>query len=211
MDGTLTGGRFIDLVWGEGIPALFASRRNLPIEEARAVVLKEYAVLGEGQPEWYDVKYWFNFFGLGLEWMHLLKSFAHEIEVFPEVRRVLASLQGQHRLVVISNATHEFIEIELGVTELRNCFHDVFSSTSDFGMVKKMPEVYHGVCQMLGVNPEEVVHVGDHEIFDFAIPLQLGIKSYYLDRAARTTGDRVVHNLQDFVDRLALAKGSNGK
>jgi len=202
MDGTLTGGRFIELVWGKGIPTLFARARNLSIDDATAVVLKEYADLGEGSPDWYDVRYWFNFFGLGNEWMQLLYSFAHEIEVFPEVPVVLASLRNHHRLVVISNATREFIEIELGVTQLRDCFDQVFSSTSDFGKVKKMPEVYEGVCGMLGVRPEAVVHVGDHELFDFAVPQQLGIESYYLDRAARVTGDHVVHNLQDFVRRL---------
>lgn len=206
MDGTLTGGRFIELVWGEGIPALFSKAKNLPIEEATAVVLKEYASLGEGKPEWYDVKYWFDFFGLGTDWMTLLESFAHEIATFPEVPEVLASLGQHRRLVVISNATREFIEIELGATRLMERFNAVFSSTSDFGRVKKTPDVYEGVCSILGVRPETLVHVGDHELFDFDVPRQLGIKSYFLDRAARTTGDHVVHNLRDFMQRLELER-----
>lgn len=204
MDGTLTGGRFIELVWGEGIPALLSKARNLPVEEATDIVLKEYASLGEGRPEWYDVKYWFDFFGLGNDWMTLLRSFAHEIAIFPEVPSVLTSLKPHHRLVVISNATRDFIEIELGATQLRDCFDEVFSSTSDFGKVKKTTEVYEGVCALLRVKPELMVHVGDHELFDFAVPRQLGIESYFLDRAARTTGDHVVHNLQDFMQRLNL-------
>ncbi len=206
MDGTLTGGRFIELVWGEGIPTLFSREKNMSIEEATAVVLKEYADLGEGRPEWYDVKYWFKLFGLGSEWMALLKSFAHEIAIFPEVPDVLTLLRQHYRLVVISNATHEFIEIELGVTQLRDSFDAVFSSTSDFGKVKKTPEVYEGVCRMLGVKPESVAHVGDHELFDFSVPRQLGIRSYYLDRAAHAAGDHVVHNLQDFVQKLEFER-----
>lgn len=204
MDGTLTGGRFIELVWGDAIPKLFSKARNLPLDEATSAVLREYAEVGEGRPEWYDIKHWFKFFGIGDDWMGLLQSLSHEIAVYPEVREVLGLLNGRHRLVVISNATREFIEIELGVTGLRGCFDAVFSSTSDFGKVKKTPAVYHGVCQILDVDPLTMVHVGDHEVFDCAVPKQLGITSYYLDRDANTTGDHVVHDLRDFVCRLGL-------
>jgi HAD superfamily hydrolase (TIGR01549 family) len=204
MDGTLTGGRFIELVWGEGIPRLFSEARNIPLDEATSTVLSEYASVGEGRPEWYDIKYWFKLFGLGDNWMGLLRNLAHEIATYPEVNEVLHLLNGRHRLVVTSNATCDFIEIELGVTGLRECFDAVFSSTSDFGKVKKTPEVYQGICKILDVDPVAMVHVGDHEVFDCAVPKQLGITSYYLDREARTTGDHVVHDLRDFVRRLGL-------
>ena len=204
MDGTLTGGRFTELVWGEGIPRLYASAKGLPLEEAKECVFKEYAVLGEGKKEWYDIKHWFRFFGLGEDWRGLLESFGHEICTFSEVPEVLNLLSMECPLVVTSNATREFTDIELGTTGLKPYFASIFSSTSDFGEVKKTPEVYLKICQMLNVKPQQLAHVGDHRSFDCDVPRELGIRAFYLDRGGRDTGDYVVHNLSQFVERLGL-------
>lgn len=204
MDGTLTGGKFTELVWGEGVPRRYASAKGLPLEEARECVFREYAVLGEGRTEWYDIKYWFRFFGLGEDWQDLLDSYKHEICIFSDVHRVLDLLSREYPLMVTSNASREFTDIELESTGLKPYFTSEFSSTSDFGEVKKTPQVYLKVCQLVNVEPEQVAHVGDHRTFDCQVPQQLGIKAFYLDRAGKERGDCVLHNLSQFVERLRL-------
>lgn len=204
MDGTLTGGRFAELVWGEGVPGLYALARGVPLEEAREHVFREYAALGDGRTEWYDIKYWFGFFGLGGGWQKLLESYQHEICVFSEVRQVLEQLSQEYPLVVTSNASREFTDIELESTGLKPFFRTVFSATSDFGQVKKTPQVYMKVCQLIDVPPEQVAHIGDHRVFDHDVPRQLGIRAFYLDRTGKERGDSILQNLSQFAERLRL-------
>ena len=202
MNGTLTEDRFIELVWWKGIPQLYSKAKNIPFEQAKEYVLQEYQKIGEGRTEWYDIKYWFQSFGLGEGWRELLKSFQHEIKPFPEVIPVLEGLSQDYQLVVTTNASQEFVDIELGAAGLKGYFRQIFSSTSDFNEVKKTPEVYLKVCHTLQIKPEEMAHIGDHRLFDFVVPRELGIRAFYLNRAGEEKGDFVVKDLGEFWNKL---------
>ena len=202
MNGTLTENRFVELVWGEGVPRLYSMTRKMPLEEAKGLVFKEYDRVGEGRVEWYDIKYWFRSLGLGDDWKGLLQSLQHEAKPFSDTVHVLEALNQKYELIVISNASREFIDIELGGTGLRGYFAHVFSSTTDFGEVKKTPDVYLKVCRALGIEPKDMVHVGDHRQFDFTVPQELGIKAFHLDRQGKETGEFVVHSLREFCEKL---------
>jgi HAD superfamily hydrolase (TIGR01549 family) len=202
MNGTLTQDRFAQLVWGEGVPGLYSLTRKMPLEEAKERVFKEYEKVGEERVEWYDIRYWFGYFGLGEDWKAFLEGFRHEASPFPEAVHVLEELKEEHQLILTSNATREFIDVELGAAGLLGYFGQVFSSTSDFGQVKKTPDVYLKVCQAVGIQPREMVHVGDHRHFDFVVPRQLGITAFYLDRKGIETGEFIVGDLTEFCRRV---------
>jgi 2-haloalkanoic acid dehalogenase type II len=202
MNGTITQGRFVDLVWGEGLPALYARRREVSLDKAKEFVFAEYAKVGEQRTDWYDIRYWFRQFGLGEDWTGLLMSFRNEVAPFPEAVEVLEEMAKHYRLVVTSNASRDFMDIELAAAGLDGYFSDLFSCTSDFGEVKKTPEVYARVCQALSISPQEMAHVGDHPLFDFAAPSQLGIRAFHLDRNATVDGNHVVRNLKEFMTRM---------
>jgi GMP/IMP 5'-nucleotidase len=202
MNGTITQGRFVDLVWGEGIPMLYAQSRGMPLEKAREFVFREYAAVGEQRTDWYDIRYWFRQFGLGEDWTGLLMNFRNEVAPFPEAVEVLEEMGKEYRLVVTSNASRDFMDIELAAAGLDGYFSNLFSCTSDFGEVKKTPEVYARVCQALSISPEQMAHVGDHRLFDFTAPSQLGIRAFHLDRYATADGDYVVHDLKEFMTRI---------
>ena len=202
MNGTLTQNRFVELVWGEGVPRLYSREKNISFEQAQEYVFQEYQKIGEERTEWYDIKYWFQLFGLGEEWIELLKSFEHEAKPFPEVIPVLEELGKDYLLVVTTNASQEFVDVELGAAGLKGYFDRTLSSTSDFSEVKKTPEFYSKVCHALQVKPEEIIHVGDHRLFDFTAPRMLGIEAYYLDRSGNEKGDFIVRDLSEFKDKL---------
>jgi GMP/IMP 5'-nucleotidase len=204
MNGTLTQDRFIELVWLEGIPKLYSRAKEIPYEKAKEYVFSEYKKVGEGRIEWYDIKYWFRFFGLGEDWRWLLKSLEHEVKSFPEVPSVLEELSKAYQLILTTNAYREFVDLELEATGLNGYFMRIFSSTSDFGEVKKTPQVYSKICQILGVKPEEIAHIGDHRLFDFAVPKELGIQAFYLDRTGGEEGDFIVRNMNEFRNKLRL-------
>ena len=202
MDGTLIASEFTDWVWGHGIPTLYAQKMGLPFEGAKEAVEKEYRKVGEGALEWYDIKYWFQFFQLGLDWKTLMERYVDKISVYPDAGPVLNRLKEKFVLVLTSNAGREFIDVEMKATGLSRYFSQIFSATSDFGKVKKTADFYRGICQILGTSPEEIVHVGDHYEFDYLVPQTIGIQAFYLDRSARQSGDSIVRDLGELGKRL---------
>ena len=69
-------------------------------------------------------------------------------------------------------------------------------------MVKKVTDFYQMICQKLNINPVEMIHIGDHEEFDYRIPQSLGIKSFYLNRKKTSQGEFIVYNLKEFEKRI---------
>jgi putative hydrolase of the HAD superfamily len=205
MDGTLVDPVFTDFVWGQGIPTLYAEKVGLPFEAAKAFVEREYQNVGEGAIEWYDIKYWFRFFQLEQSWKALMKQFVDKIQVYPDVNHILDRLKDKFQLILTSNAGREFIEVEMEATGLGSYFDQIFSATSDFGVVKKTIEFYQRVCQILGASPQEIVHIGDHYEFDYLVPRRLGIHAFYLDRSGEKRGEFVLRNLGELEEKLLLS------
>jgi HAD superfamily hydrolase (TIGR01549 family) len=202
MDGTLVESEYTEWVWHHGIPKLYAEKAGIPFEEAKDFVLREYRKVGEAAIEWYDIKYWFRLFQLEMDWKTLMKRYVDKINVYPDVKRLLDQLKGKFRLILTSNAGREFIDVEMEATGLDRYFDQIFSASSDFQEVKKTPSFYQRICEILKIQPVNMVHVGDHYEFDYLIPRALGIQSYYLDRFARRDGDFVLWDLCDLEKRL---------
>jgi HAD superfamily hydrolase (TIGR01549 family) len=202
MDGTLIDSEFTDWVWSHGIPTLYAEKNGISFKESKAFVEGEYLKVGEEAIEWYDIKYWFRFFQLEKDWQVLMERYIDKINVYPDVNPLLAFLKDRFLLVLTSNAGREFIDIELKTTGLGKYFDQIFSATSDFGEVKKTIGFYHRICQILGAHPREIVHVGDHYEFDYLIPRELGIYTFYLDRLGEREGDFVIRDLRELESKI---------
>jgi len=202
LDGTLVKSTYADLVWLEGLPQIYAQEKAVSVEEAKQYLFQEYDQVSDNREEWYDIAYWFDRFQLHTSWRDLLDRYRYAIEPYPEVPTVIQRLSKHYELIITSNAKREFIETELEETNLRPYFTTVFSSTSDFHKVKKVPEFYSTVCQQLSIHPNELIHIGDHEEFDYKSPQKVGIHAYYLNREHTTTGTYIVPDLQVFEKRL---------
>ncbi|OPY45870.1 MAG: putative HAD-hydrolase [Methanosaeta sp. PtaU1.Bin028] len=199
MDGTLVSSRFVDLVWMEGMPRLYAERHGLDFPAAKEMVIGEYMKVGSDRLEWYDMQYWMDRFDLRMKKEDLLDIYSDEIQLFPEVEEALEALSG-FDLVVTSNAAREFIEVELD--SLMDWFDHVFSATSDFRDVKKSSSVYRRVCRDLGRSPVEVLHIGDHYVYDYEAPLEAGLDALFLDRKGNCSGSEVVGDLREAADLI---------
>jgi len=204
LDGTLMKSTFADLVWLEGLPKIYASEKGLDLEESKRYIKKEYDKIGDNRVEWYDISYWFNRFNLKSNWRELLDKSRYAVEKYPEVSDVLKKLYKKYDLIVTSNARREFIEIELEETKLKKYFTHVFSSTTDFNRVKKLAEFYLMICDKLNIKPDEIIHIGDHEEFDYQIPRKIGITSFYLNRAETNNEEFIVSDLEEFEKRIQL-------
>ena len=202
LDGTLVKKTFADLVWLEGLPKIYAEEKNISIEKAKQYLKKEYNKIGENKPEWYDLKFWFKHFNLKHDWKKLLNHYRYAIEKYPDTTPTLEELRKKYNLIIASNAKREFIEIELKEAHIKKFFTHIFSSTSDFNKVKKLTSFYSMICNKLEINPDEMIHIGDHIEFDYHIPKRIGITSYYLDRKKTTHGEFIVHNLLEFKEKI---------
>ena len=201
LDGTLVHGRFGDMVWHHGIPDEFARRHGVSLEEAQKQVLKEYEAVGDSSLLWYDVDWWIRRFDLPVSAEELLDTYVSHIEVIPYALDVLSALRERYRLVVASNAARIFVEKELNHTRLGAYFERVVSATSDLGMVKKEGRFYDTLCTTLAVTPAELVHVGDHQVFDYEVPLSLGILCYHFKPSGENDGS-VINDLRELLRRL---------
>ena len=211
LDGTLTDVSFVDSVWLEGIPRLYALKHGLAFEDAKSFVTREYGKVGRERLEWYDLSYWIGKLDLDVSPAEILRSFQHRIGVFPEVIEVLEEFRHMRfKLIIVTNARREFADLELEKTRIGRYFERVFSATSDFGLIKKTPSIYKKVCSICEVTPKEMTHVGDDECFDFEVPNKIGIEAFYLDRTGNHSGQCVIHSLMELRQKLTTPLGQNG-
>jgi len=199
MEGTLIDNNFSDLLWEHDIPRLYGLKNGLGFEAAKGYVLQQYDTIGVGNSEWYDVDYWFRRLGLRGDWRELLENRQDDCRPYPETIQVLERLRERYPFIICSNTIREFLEVQL--RKLPSVFCYVFSAPSDFGTVKN-PKFYRRICNIIGVEPGSIAHVGDNVEFDYEAAHEVGIHAFYLDRSREAHGDHVLHGLLDFEERL---------
>ncbi len=197
LDGTLVKSTFADKVWLEGLPKLYSKEKNIPVKQAKEFIYKLYEEVGENRKEWYDIEWWFKKFELKNFWKNLLNEYKHNIKLFIDTIQTLEKLKKKFKLIIISNAKKEFIEIQLKETNLKPFFKHVFSSLSDFNTVKKTLDVYKYVLSLLKIQSSELIHVGDNKEFDYKSPQRIGIRSIYLNRKKTEKGKNIIFSLSE--------------
>jgi HAD superfamily hydrolase (TIGR01549 family) len=200
VDGTLVDGKFADLFWNDGVPKLYAEKRGISFEEAKGYLQERYDEIGDCDLRWYLPEYWFSELEIDANPQDLIKEYICEICIFPEVPEVLERLKERYTLIACSNAPRMFLEES--IKGLCKYFNHTFSSTSDFAMVKKLPDFYHNVFDALKIKPEEMAHVGDHFEFDYEVPAKAGVKSFFLDRKNKRNGEGMLRDLKEFEEQL---------
>ncbi|MBK5133765.1 HAD family hydrolase [Candidatus Bathyarchaeota archaeon] len=197
LDGTLTDSSFANSVWLEEIPKLYAIKNKISINSAKREVYNNYNKIGNKRIDWYNITFWLERFNLDIPPVELIYSCKNKICLFDDVIPILNKLKSKKRLIIISNARREFMDLEIKQTEIGSYFENIFSATSDFNSTKNAPKVYINICKILKVSPSEMVHIGDDYKFDFEVPNKLGINSLFLDRNAIEKRKFVVKSLDE--------------
>lgn len=205
LTGTLVTYRLTNWFWFEEIPRMYAERRDIPIEQARELVKREYDKVGNQRVDWYEPDYFLKLFDIKVNGEKLLNRLKDKVEVYPEVPGVLERLSKKFELIITTNASRKFVDLETEASGIKRYFSRILSSTSDFREVKKTPEFYLKICNILGIEPEEMAHVGDHWDFDFVAPRKSGVRAFYLDRTGKEQGEFVVKDLIEFEKKLGIS------
>jgi HAD superfamily hydrolase (TIGR01493 family) len=201
LDGTLVHADFGNKVWLEGIPERLAQMRGIDTREAYELVKREYDSVGDEMILWYDIDYWLNRLQLTVEPEELLQAYERYIEPLPHARDVIDELSKKYTLVIASNAARIFVDKEVACAGLTHYFSHIVSATSDYGMVKKEERFYRKLCEDLSVTPAEIVHVGDHRLFDFEVPRRVGMESYHYHPESSDNGN-IIADLRELLEKL---------
>jgi putative hydrolase of the HAD superfamily len=193
-EGTLVTPDFSETIWHEAIPALYAQKQGLDFAQAKRRIVEEYGRIGDQRLEWYDIEYWFDYLGLGSS-EPVIQSCLNKIHHYPEVLDVIPFLANEYKLVVASGTPLRLLHCLL--RDIRPYFVRIFSSISHYGQVKS-PGFYLRICEEMGVEPSQVIHVGDNWRFDFLNAQQAGINALYIDRSGK--------NHQEFLSDLTQLK-----
>ena len=180
-EGTVVTPDFSQTIWHEAIPALYARKQGLDFGQAKRHILEEYGQIGDQRLEWYDIEYWFSYLGLGSS-KPVIDSYLSKIVYYPEVTEVLSCLASKYKLIVASGTPMELLHLLL--RDVKPYFARIFSSVSHYRQLKT-PDFYLSICKEMGVEPDQVTHVGDNWQFDFVNAQQAGINALYLDRSGR--------------------------
>jgi putative hydrolase of the HAD superfamily len=108
-------------------------------------------------------------------------------ELYPEVPGVLKKLAPHFQLAIISNfdGRLRFIVEHLGISTL---FAQIFIS-SELGTDKPDPEIYRRALKVIGLKPNEVLHVGDDPKRDWESANEAGLSIFRLDRPKNSLRD----------------------
>jgi len=110
-------------------------------------------------------------------------------ELFPEVLETLGALRSRYRLAVISNfdGRLRMIVEQLGVSQ----FFEHFIISSEVGADKPEPFIFERALQLLGIAPQEALHVGDDPTGDWQGAASAGLHVFQLDRPRNSLRDVV--------------------
>lgn len=202
LDGTLVDARYGDMVWNHGIPDEYAKAYGMSFEDAHRYIRAQYESVGDGDILWYEIRHWLKRFSLAVEADALLDRYESYIRLMPDAAEVLRELHDRYRLVIASNAARIFVEKELAHTGIAGHFSRVVSATSDYGMIKKEEGFFRRLCSEMGIVSGEMVHVGDHPVFDHDVPAGLGIESYHINGQCEAGERRTITGLKDLLEVL---------
>ncbi len=183
LDGTLIDLDFDLYLWFEELPRIYSEQNSIPLEKAKEYLRLEYNRIGMQRREWYDLCFWIKHHKLGVDPEKVVSDLSHKIAVFPDVLPVLKVLKSEkRRMVVFSNTPKMFLDIKIKVDNLDGFFERAISVYSDYSKIKSYDGVFAQLACELGVEPCEILHVGDSYKLDYLPAIKEGCAALLLDR-----------------------------
>jgi 2-haloalkanoic acid dehalogenase type II len=100
----------------------------------------------------------------------------HDVTLYSDVRPALERLGSRYRIGALSNGNADLDRLGLGE------FFDCAVSAAGVGAAKPAAVIFHAACTALGIQPHEVVHVGDHHEHDVQGAAAVGMRTVWINR-----------------------------
>lgn len=159
LDGTLLDLRFDNHFWVEFIPEHYAQHHQLAPEKARTEVFARMKQL-RGTLDWYCTDFWSR--ELKLDIIALKAAKRHLIQTRPGAEDFLTALQGgPRRVVLVTNAHPETIDLKMDQTGIAPLFDRIISS-HDLGYPKEHDEFWKLLHKTEPFVPEKTLFIDDN-------------------------------------------------
>lgn len=121
---------------------------------------------------------------VGIEAARLFRSASmRRLQAYPQSIRMLEILKG-YPMGIVSNGQRVFSELEVRHLGLSNYFKFILFS-SDFGRKKPCAEIFIEGANQLGLQPHEILFIGDSFENDIHPSRGLGMKAMHIEEAWR--------------------------
>ncbi len=115
--------------------------------------------------------------GAGFEIFHAAR---HEVELYPDVEPALASLATRFRLLALTNGNADVGRAGLGA------YFSIALTARDAGAAKPDARAYAGLVAATGLEPAQILHVGDDPVADIEGARAAGLRVAWLNRSRAT-------------------------
>lgn len=134
MDGTLLDLHFDNYFWQEYLPARWADKQGIDLEQAHAILRPRFRAV-EGTLAWYCVDFWTR--ELELDLLALKDAVQHKICLRPHADILLKTLRTLGKdCILVTNAHQAVLDYKLLRTELNRYFQSIYTAHA-FGKPKE--------------------------------------------------------------------------
>lgn len=159
LDGTLLDLRFDNYFWKEFVPIRYAAHHGLDPLEAREELLTLMDSL-RGTLDWYCTRFWSD--RLDLDILALKTELRDLIRVRPGAQEFLMALgSSPHRVVLVTNAPTDTIELKMAQTGIGALFDRMISS-HDLGFPKEHLDFWERLRAIESFSPERTLFIDDN-------------------------------------------------
>jgi len=168
-----------------------ARKMGIDKNEAREQFLTE--IFGRRDTyDWHDWNFFFKLFDLDMRYEELLKSYPHKLHVYPDTIPTLEWLKNAGYKLGVVTSGPEYQRLKLKLTRLHDYF-DVIVTRDDVGTIKPEPKIFLYALEMLNVEPQDTMMVGDSLSQDVYGAKNVGMKAVWINRE----GDKG-YNMADY-------------
>ena len=166
MDGTLLDLRFDNWFWQEHIPALWAARHGIAVDEARRALAPRFDAV-VGTIDWYCIDHWSR--QLGLDIGAIKRAAASQVRFLPGAEGFLDRLRDAgKRRVLITNAHPETLAIKNARTGLDRHLEASYSA-HPFARPKEDPAIWARLQAAEPFEPSRTLFIDDNlDVLDAA-------------------------------------------
>ena len=102
--------------------------------------------------------------------------------LYEETFKVLDALKGKYALLLLTNGSPELQNTKLDITPELVPYFDQIVISGDFGKGKPDPTIFEHALQLMNINADEAIMVGDNLMTDILGASRVGMKSVWINR-----------------------------
>lgn len=177
------------------IPRLYAQKQSTSFDEASQKcreIYYEYQLIN-GTVNWEKMPKVLEELGIDEKNISFDKGKGFYSDVLPALKQL-----KDYNLVVFTDASQNFVEREIQNTKYEKYFEELISSPSKLGTGKVNPNAFKKLANHLGVEPKQILHIGDSKSTDYSSAKRAGCKALLLDRSGKE-GIKNLKEINDFI------------